>query len=139
MFPVFDNTMIALEEKEQEEEEANYSYFSETKNEICNVNCEVNVFDNEIARILYANGANKRLPLKSLKTVLTHMSIMNRALHDDCINENTSITIQALGEKYITNKKCIKRALKFFNLEVMSLHELLSNSTDSSLSAVAPE
>lgn len=136
MLPV--NIMIPREDKEQEEK-AKYFYFSETKNDICNVNCEVNVFDNEIARILYERRANKHLPLKSLITVLTHISIMNRALYDDCINENNSITIQAIGEKYITNKKCIKRVLKNFNLEVISLHELLSNSTDSSLSAVAPE
>jgi hypothetical protein len=133
-----DNTIIEARE-EQEPVEAKYFYFLDAKNEICNVNCEVNVFDNEIARILHERKDNKQLSLKSLSIVLTHVSIMNRALNDNCIGENNSITIQALGEKYITNKRCIERALKKFNQEVISLHELLSNSNDSSLSAVAPE
>jgi predicted O-methyltransferase YrrM len=119
---------------QQKQEEAKYFYFS--SNEICNVNCEINVFDNEIAHILYERGANERLSLKSLNIILTHVSIMNRALNDDCIDEVQIITIQALGEKYITNKKCIERALRKFNQKIMPLQELLSD--DSSIST-APE
>jgi hypothetical protein len=125
--------------RDQKQEEAIYIYFSDTKNDLCKVNCEVNVFDNDLARILFERGVKKQLSQKSLCVVLTHLSIMNRALHDDCISELKNITIRALGEEYEINKKCIKRAIKQFNHEVTSLKELLDISCDSSLSAVAPE
>jgi len=128
-----------MDTTDQKHDEAIYIYFSDTENDLCKVNCEVNVFDNDVARILYERGVNKQLSQKSLCIVLTHLSIMNRALHDDCISELKNIKIRALGEEYETNKKCIRRALKQFNQEVTSIQELLNILCDSSLSAVAPE